>query len=193
MKKLSTLLFVMLIATAFIYAQESTFNKGDKVLNIGLGLGSTIYVGSYYSTQVPPISASFEVGTHDGIFEKGVIGIGGYVGYSAHKWEYSNDWYYKYSDFIIAARGSFHYPLYDKLDTYTGLLLGVEIVSAKEYGDPYYGYNYNAGGSGLAFSWFAGARYYFSDKFAAMAEIGYGITYLNFGVSLKLGQAQASE
>ena len=37
-----------------------------------------------------------------------------------------------------------------------------------------------------AYSWFVGARYYFTDKLAGMAELGYGITYLNLGVSLKL-------
>ena len=29
--------------------------------------------------------------------------------------------------FIIGVRGSFHYPLVDKLDTYTGLALGYDI------------------------------------------------------------------
>ncbi|MCB9024666.1 MAG: hypothetical protein H6542_08910 [Lentimicrobiaceae bacterium] len=87
---------------------------------------------------------------------------------------------------IIGARGSFHYPLIDKLDTYTGLMIGMNIVSAKETGDIDPLYNYSASSSGVIWSWYAGGRYYFSDKFAAMAEIGYGIAWLNLGVALKL-------
>ena len=44
---------------------------------------------------------------------------------------------------------------------------------------------FNASSSGLSIAWFAGARYYFSDNFAVMAEIGYGVAYLNLGIALK--------
>ena len=125
-----------------------------------------------------PISASFEVGVMDGILDKGSIGIGGYLGYSSAKW--TN--YYKTSNIVLGARGSFHYPFLDKLDTYTGLLLGYNIYSYKYY-DRYIGAAASAGGVILA--WYAGARYYFTNNFAGMAEIGYGISYLTLGVALK--------
>ena len=119
------------------------------------------------------------------MLEKGVIGVGGYLGYSAYKCEYI-DWGWKYTNLIIGARGTFHYPLVDKIDTYTGMLLGYRIVSSKEFGTLIPGYNYNSSGSNLIWSWYAGVRYYFNEKMAIMGEIGYGITYLNLGVALKL-------
>ncbi len=32
-------------------AQDPIFLKGDKVLNLGVGLGSTLYSGSFYKSQ----------------------------------------------------------------------------------------------------------------------------------------------
>jgi hypothetical protein len=184
MKKFILTLAVAVIALTQMFAQESTFSKGDKVLNLGIGFGSGFYSGTYYSTSVPPISASFEVGVKDGVIEKGTIGVGGYVAYASHKWEYSG-WGYKYNDLIIGARGTFHYPLVDKLDTYTGLVLGFNISTSKEYGNAIPGYDYNATSGGLVYAWIVGGRYYFSDNVAGMLELGVGIVYLNLGVALK--------
>ncbi len=184
MKKIILLFIITAFSLTQLLAQESTFVKGNKVLNLGIGFGSGLYSGTGYTSSFPPVSASFEVGVKDGIAEKGSIGVGGYIGYSAHKWEYLG-WGWKYSNLIIGARGTFHYPLVDKLDTYTGLILGYDIVTAKETGTAVFGYNYSASSSGLAYSWFIGGRYYFTDKFAGMAELGVGITYLTLGVALK--------
>jgi len=187
MKKLLLFLFVAVFSLTQLLAQESTFKQGDKVLNLGIGFGSTFYSGTGYKAGIPPISASLEFGVKDGVLDKGSIGIGGYLGYSSHKWEYSNTGYgWKYTNIILGVRGVFHYPLVDKLDTYTGLLLGYNISSSKEYGNAgIYGNLYSASAGGVAYSWFIGGRYYFSDKFAGMLELGYGITYLNLGVALK--------
>jgi len=186
MKKLLLSLLVVVFSLTQLLAQESTFKQGDKVLNLGIGLGSTLYTGSYYKSSIPPISASLEFGVKDGILDKGSIGVGGYLGYSSYKWEYSSAWSYKYSNFILGVRGVFHYPLVAKLDTYTGLLLGYNIATSKETGVAVGGYNYSASTGGVVGAWFVGARYYFSDKFAVMGELGYGITYLNLGIALKL-------
>lgn len=171
---------MIVVAFSFtqLFSQNPTFVKGDRVLNLGMGLGSSYYA-SYYSSQMPALSASFEVGIVDNILEKGVIGVGGYMAFSSSK--YANYW--TTSNFIIGARGSFHYPLVDKLDTYTGLLLGYNIASTKYY-DTYIG-GFNASDSRFASAWFIGGRYYLSDTFAVMAEFGYGISYLTLGVSLK--------
>jgi hypothetical protein len=187
MKKLLLSLLVVVFSLTQLLAQESTFKQGDKVLNLGIGLGSTLYSGSYYKAGFPPISASLEFGVKDGVLDKGSIGIAPYLGYSSHKWEstYAGSAYgWKYTNIIVGARGVFHYPLVNKLDTYTGLLLGYNISSNKEYGN-YLGSNYSASSGGVAYSWFVGGRYYFSDKFAGMLELGYGITYLNLGIALK--------
>jgi len=184
MKKLLLMFVVACFALTQLIAQEPTFVKGDKALNIGIGLGSTLYSGTYYKSQIPPISASLEFGVIDNVIEKGVVGVGPYIGYSSYKYEYSG-WGWKYTNIIIGARGNFHYPLVNKLDTYTGLLLGYNVASSKEFGDVIPGWDYSYSAGGIAWSWFIGGRYYFKETFAVMAELGYGISYLNLGIALK--------
>jgi hypothetical protein len=177
MKKLLLVLLVAVFSLTQLIAQESTFKKGDNVVNLGIGFGSTYY-SSLYTSRAPALSVSFETNIKDGILDKGSIGVGGYLGYSSAS--YSDHW--KTSSVVIGARGSFHYPLVNKLDTYTGLLLGYNIYSFTYES----GYRGSAGtSSGFILAWFAGARYYFTDKFAVMGEIGYGISYLTLGVSFK--------
>lgn len=185
MKKLMFIAVLLMSGIMFLQAQESLFVKGDKVVNAGIGIGSTLYTGSYYKSTIPPLSVSFEKGIVDNILEKGVVGVGGYLGFASYKWD-NLGWGWKYSNFILGARGTFHYPLVDKLDTYTGLMLGYQVVSSKEFGTLVPGYDYNSSTSGFISAWFVGGRYYFSEKFAAMAELGYGITYLNLGIAIKL-------
>ena len=183
MKKLTMLLIVVSFTLTQLKAQEPTFSKGDKVLNLGLGLGSMLYSGFGYKSMIPPLSASVDVGIVDNVLEKGVIGIGGYLGYSSYKLDYSaGGW--KYSNLILGGRGTFHYPLVDKLDTYGGLLIGFNVASSKEYGIVT-SYNYHATSGGLVYSAFIGAKYYLQNNLALFGELGYGISYLTLGVSLK--------
>ena len=202
MKKIFLLLVARMFLLANVNAQDEvssspkSFSKGDKVLNVGIGIGSTLYSGSYYTTQIPPLSASLEVGLLDDLFEvEGLnLGVGGYIGFSRSQYKYSYydlgedreyEWGWRYTYIIIGARGVLHYQLTEKLDTYTGLLFGPNIVTSKEFGDWEEGYVGSAASSGLAYSYFIGARYYISDSFGLMGELGYGISYLNLGVSLK--------
>lgn len=183
--KFKSLFLAALFAFGFFLANAQVVVKGDKVLNLGVGFGTALYSGSGYKSSVPPISGSLEVVIKDDLFDgQGAIGVGGYLGYTAYKWEYSG-WGWKYSNLIIGPRGYLHYNLMDKLDTYAGVMLGYNIVSSKETGNSIPGYNYNATAGGVIFSGFIGARYFFNDKFAGMVELGSGIAYLNLGVALK--------
>ncbi|MEI8112590.1 MAG: hypothetical protein WCI54_03115 [Bacteroidia bacterium] len=176
----------VLFASGFFLANAQVVVKGDKVVNLGVGFGSALYSGTGNTSSVPPVSGSLEVVIKDGLFDgKGAIGVGGYLGYSAYKWEYSG-YGWKYSNIIIGPRGYLHYNLVEKLDTYAGAMIGYNIVSSKETGNSIPGYNYNASSGGVIFSGFVGARYFFNDKFAAMAELGSGIAYLNLGLAIKL-------
>jgi hypothetical protein len=189
--KLNGLLIALLFMCGVASAQTSTFEKGTKVLNLGIGLGGNYYSGSYWTSKMPLLSAALDFGIVDNVLDKGTIGLGGYVGYSSAKYEESYMGYtfgWKYSDLLIGPRGTFHYPLVDKLDTYAGLLLGYHIVNAKETGDwnniPGGGFSANA--SEVYFSGFIGARYYFTDKFAVMLELGSGnLAAANLGVAIK--------
>lgn len=179
MKKVLILIVAACFSLGQLFAQEPTFNKEDKVFNAGLGIGTSLYSGGGYAGLIPPLSASLEVGVVDNIIEKGVIGVGGYLGFATYKW--TN--YYRYTNIIIGPRGTFHYPFVDKLDTYAGLMIGYNIVSSKWIGTGME--THNASSGGVVSSFFIGGRYYFSDNLAGMLELGYGIAYLNIGVALK--------
>jgi hypothetical protein len=191
MKKTKIIVLSLLLALFLPFAtlNAQIFDKGDMVLSFGLGLGST-YVGgwnSYYKTSVPPIFVAGDYCLREDL-GPGNLGVGGILAYSAYKYAYNfgaYDYGWKYSTFIIGARGTYHFvDLVDKLDLYGGVVLGAKIVSNKAYGDNA-GSNYSVNGSGAVYDLFAGARYYFSDNLAVMGELGYGIAWLKIGVSLK--------
>lgn len=184
MKKL-ILLSVFLVAFVATKAQDPIFVKGDKVANIGIGLGSGL--GTYYKLSIPPISLSGEYGIADGLLDKGSVGVGAYLGFSSYKYDWGYTYTSKTTRIYVGPRGSFHYPFLDKLDTYAGLSLGFRYYSWKYDSDiADYGDYYNDNSLGFYSYWFVGARYYFTEKLAAMAELGYGITYLNIGIAIKL-------
>ena len=186
--KIKILLFATLFAFGFFstYAQE--VKNGDKILNLGIGVGSGLGYGSGYKTTMPAVSGSIEFIVKDDLFDsKGAIGVGGYVGYSAGKSEYNwggGTYGWKYSNLVIGGRGNLHYSLVDKLDTYAGLMLGYWVSSNSEYGTTQTGYDAGSWG-GFIWSGFVGGRYFFSDSFAGMLELGSGIAYLNLGVAFK--------
>lgn len=96
---------------------------------------SAFYTGSGYTGKIPPVSVSYEQGIMDDVLDVGSIGVGGYIGYTSASWETNwlgGSYGWKYTNFILGVRGSFHYPLVDNIDTYAGVLLGYNVVSAKE-------------------------------------------------------------
>jgi len=183
MKKLFLFAALAMLIMPGLRAQDNLFDKGDNLVNASVGL--TIYSGVYLESGVPPVAISVERGIVDEVLDEGVIGVLGYLGYSSYKYDYLG-WGWKYSNFIVAVGGTFHYPLVDKLDTYAGVLLGYKIVTANEFG-VYTGYDYSTAGSSPVFSGFVGARYYVTDNFGVFGQVGVGIAYLNVGVTLKLG------
>jgi len=164
---------------------QNVFSKGDNNLNLGIGIGSTLGGTSGYKSTTPPVSVSYERGIIDELFDdKSSLGIGAYLGYAANKYEWIGGYGWKYSYTIVGARGALHYQLVDKLDTYGGLMLGYNIVNSSSYGD-WGGAHGSASGSDLLWSLYLGGRYYFSDNIGAFAELGYGIAYLQIGVTFK--------
>ncbi len=163
--------------------------KGDMLLNIGIGLGGKIQYSSSSKITVPPIPISFEYLVNDNLFDgKGALGCGGYIGYSAsNQPDYWNYGKIIESRLIIGARGYLHYALMDKLDTYTGALLGFKSYKTN-YSESIYPESYpdhKTSDGIVTINLFVGGRYFFNPKWAAMAELGMGISILNLGVAVK--------
>jgi hypothetical protein len=176
-----------------LFGNAQPFVVGDKVINVGLGIGSTLYSGVGYKGGLPPLSASFEYGVTE--LGPGVLGVGGYFGIASYKWEGTAGGYtygFKESNIIIGARGNYHYNFVEKLDTYAGLMLGYNIINGKETGDWPFGSYYSVNSSAFIWSFYIGGRYYVGEAFAVMAELGYGIAWLNIGVAFKLGSPAAN-
>lgn len=188
-KKLFVALFCALASSTVLFSQN-VFKEGDKVVNLGIGLGSTLHSGSSFSTTIPPISASFEYGVKDNLFDdKSSLGVGAFVGYTSGEDKYSYAGYsskWEYSDIVLGLRGALHYEFVEKLDTYAGISLGYDIVSvsASSSGGGYTG-SASADGSTFFAGIYLGGRYYFADNLAAMAEVGYDISALRIGVAYK--------
>ncbi len=188
-KRIATFLTCGLLTAALVFipfkvkAQE--FDLGDKVLNFGIGIGSTW--GLSGSTTLPPLSVSFDYALRDDI-GPGILGVGGIIGYESHKWTATwsgGEYGWKQSRLLIAAMGTYHYELVENLDTYAGIILGFRSNSYKEIGDyPYW--DYSSTSSGIDGGFFVGGKYFFSDNLGAFAEFGYHMAWLTLGISLRM-------
>lgn len=146
--------------------QEAATNKGDVIMDFGIGVGGGDYDGHYYQAysnngnyygnnrnynnsnkiRIPTLSVSIQKAFWDDIT------IGGQVSFNAFGSEYDrqdNSGYYIHEKFTqtntyITARGEYHFNrligLDPKFDLYAGLLVGVRISSNK-----YSGYEGNDG------------------------------------------------
>ena len=162
------------------------FDVGSQVISAGVGLGSTLG-GFNRATQAPAISLQYERGMWEA-GNSGAISLGGYVGFQGNKYRassYTESWNYT----IIGVRSAYHYQgiQNDDLDLYGGLMLSYNYLNYKVR--DHSGGVYNSGlsyGSTAVFGLYLGARYYFSPNFGGFAELGYGVSYLNLGIALRL-------
>ena len=176
MKKLIAV-SVLVLFTAFM-GRSQTFEVGDWVLNAGIGIGHTY--GTYGGIS-PSITVTGERGFWE-IGDVGVIALGALVGYQHSGYHYyGTD--YNWNEFYFGARGLFHFTIIpvEKLDVYAGIGSGLRIDSEPDWGtdyDPDVSFGFYGGIYG-------GARYYFTDNFAAFSELGYEISWLKLGVAFK--------
>ncbi|MBL7792208.1 MAG: hypothetical protein JNK77_07785 [Saprospiraceae bacterium] len=159
-------------------SQAQAYEKGSKVLNIGLGVG-----GWYdFGFGAPGVSASFEAGIWPtGKF--GVIGLGAYTGFRVAVDKY--DFYdVAYTNFVIAPRGTYHFTIIpvEKLDVYAAiqLITAFESINYRDDDDFFTDSNNLNIYPGVV----AGVRYYFSDRFGVFGEVGYNLNYITGGIAL---------
>lgn len=177
MKKITILSALLFLFAVTLSAQN--YEEGDMNLNAGIGIGSAM-TGDL---KLPPISASFEYGLAEN------IGVGVYFGYATAGEEYNlsngNSYRWDYQYIVMGARGAYHFFAEDNFDAYGGLMLGFNLASASFSSDDIeerFVEEVDAGG--FTYSLFAGARYYFNYRFGVFGELGYGVSFLNLGVTL---------
>jgi hypothetical protein len=155
MKKFLLISF-LLVSVVVVNAQEDPlFVKGDKIVNAGIGLG---YYRSYSSAL--DFSASLDYCIADGIIDEGSVGVGPFAGLGLYVGGIQ-----PYGGF----RGTFHYPLIEKLDTYIGFGMGVRLYSSLHL----------IGGG------FIGANYPITEKITIFGELGSGSTCAGIAFRLK--------
>jgi len=159
------------------YAQ---YKQGDIILNTGVGLGYW-YAGGSYGNFAAGISVNAEFSC---ILDE--IAIGPYLAVTRRS--YDNASYNYDATFIdFGARGTYHFAKLLKVnnknfDPYAGVFLGFVAVS-DNYDDTY---AYDSYGGRLQGGAYAGARWFFSDKFGAFGEVGVGLYPVFVGLTFKL-------
>lgn len=185
MKKIGLVVIVFLCAVS---ARAQSYQAGDNLLNVGIGLGSN-YISGDNSMIIPPLVASYEFGVHD------AISVGPYINFLTQGHTQSHGGYdtpdgyvdepldvrHRSTDIRFGARGSYHFGellgTVDQFDPYATLGLGFHHWRSRgraqdtpsDYNDNYEytdnGLNYVEWGISI------GARYWFSNLGAWM-EIG---------------------
>jgi hypothetical protein len=168
---------------------------GENDLNLGIGFG-TPWIQSGYYTVLPPLTVSLDHGFRDD-WGNGIFTLGGCIGIARYAQEkewhdtiYSADYTYgyNYTSTLFAARATYHYELFNGLDTYVGLMGGFRVNTNNHYGTwPAGDDDFDTDANFIPLGRiFIGAKYSFSDKVACFAELGYGISYVTMGVSFRI-------
>lgn len=183
--------FFMIQSSSGLLAQ--VFNKGTLAVNAGIGLIGTIrYYPGVHVSRTPVIGLSGEYGIMK--LGPGILGGGIAFGYQGASYtENYGSYYYKYhwSTTLFGVRGTYH-PDFLKGDKYE--LYGIVQLSITHYGnsfttnDPFLN-TYQYGDHSLNTSFhpylMLGARYYFSKNFGVYSELGYDISLIKLGITLK--------
>ncbi len=192
MKKKNIAFVLTLVFFSALCYSQSAFVKGTNLIKAGIGLGSSIlnYSGS---TQTPGLSAQFERGVWE-FGGPGVVSLGGYIGTKSFKYHYSStyiDYTAKWNYTIVGVRSAYHYAglKNSKADLYGGLMLSYNILKYKyqdKSGSTTYSNGLGSYGSGAGVTAYLGGNYFFSGNLAGFGELGYGVSYLTLGLTLKL-------
>jgi hypothetical protein len=171
MKKNLLIAALVLGAMLMSEAGKAQAVKGKNFLNAGIGIGSFGLNG----TGGLPITASFEHGFSD------KISGGVFVGIVSRNYTSS----YKYKYFVVGARASYHFNevlkiTNPKVDVYGGASIYYRGYSLNY---DYLGTKQKVTDGTVGIALHAAARYMFSTHVGGYAELGYGISPLQLGVT----------
>jgi len=185
----SLTLFALLLACLCIplrsIAQTTDPGIPKLSLNTGVGIGSNLTIDNSTIT-VPPISVSLDIK----ILPQ--VTIGPYIAYEKNN-------YYGSTEYGLAgARGTYHFLIPSKtFGVYAGAILSYvyydnPILTDLYANDTHYEANNGVDNllsskqSHFGYNLFIGGEVHLSNSVSAFAELGYGIAYLNVGLSFKL-------
>ena len=205
MKKLITLLAIVMA-----WISQAQISQGNSLINLSVGFGLTTQASAFngvagitstLKTKVPPVNISYEYAVQDNI----TVGIFG--AYSAQQnvisYEQPGDPFdpnsqtetinittdYKYA--FVGGLANYHFDFIDNenFDLYAGIKLGYLSFSSETSVDlTDFPSNFGVSDiSGIVYGGQLGLRYFFSDSLAAHLNLGYGVSYVNVGLTYKLG------
>jgi hypothetical protein len=157
--------FLIGVSTLAFFSAQAQFDKGDKILDLGIG-ANTPYVGGI------PLHAAFEVGIND------VLSVGASLDFFGGRYTYFGD-NYGFVAIYPAARVSYHFNKVfklriEELDIYGGGSLGFRTFAWSDTppNTANYGSVYGTSVIGTAH---VGGRWYFTPGFGVFAEAAAGI------------------
>lgn len=155
--------------------------EGNFLINVGAGFFSVFSASQIngYKEEIPPLYIGADYALSDG------MSVGGYVAYSTFKQTADNA---KITALLVGPRLAYRIYVNEDWDVYASLLFGIVNFQAKTIDTnqnipldrsfaPFYGT-------------MLGARYYFTNTLAVNAEIGWGLTLFNAGLTYRISKKQ---
>ena len=197
MKKSIVLFIAITLLANSSRSLAQSFDKGTVAINAGVGFLSSIgyYAGSGV-TRTPVISLSGEY-----CIDKvgpGTVGVGLAFGYQSAAYTYNYGSYYykdKWTTTLFGLRGTYHPEFLnsEKYDVYGAIQLSFDHFGYSfSTNDPYYNsllYERNTLSSYVRPYFILGGRYYFTKSIGVFGELGYDISYLKLGLTIKINKS----
>lgn len=149
---------------------HAQYTKGQKFLGAHVGIGA--------------VGSGTAIGVQGEVFRSERLAFGAAI----DRWSYGEDigiydWDVSYT--AVAGTGTYHFKLENnpKLVPFLGAAIGYFVVSTSTSVS---GGTYSGDDSRLFFGGFGGTRYFFSDRLAGVARLGFGASSLTLGVDFKM-------
>lgn len=191
MTKLLPLVFLCTLLSASVLSAQS-----HKKFQVATGIGiAPVYHGKNVNTDVPALNLQVTYLLSEN------FSLGAYAGYSASTSDeriFSDGLRSKVENktTAFAIRGEFKKDWTDRLQLYSGLMIGYKAFNLREIDtqtgelvqrepDAPTPYNPNQPKGDLLYSAFVGTKYYFKDQIGVYGEIGYGLSLITIGTTFK--------
>lgn len=180
MRNLRNTLIVLVALTSSVIVKGQAFAQGTSIISAGIGLPNELkrqfnQVGANAKGS-PVVLGSFDYGLSD------EWSIGGILAYSTASItdevlgvKYEDKWKF----LIVGAKFDYHFGN-DNVDLYGGSVFGYASITETALGQK------GATISGFVYYPHLGLRYPFASKVSGFVELGYGISIINFGLSISL-------